>query len=95
MPCLIVREEGQWKFDLPGSMDRLFGGGLDAMVQQLASTMATAMEGVGQAMAEGLKEAFGGMSGEAPAASDEAPAPPAELPAPKPSQPKRKGRAQK
>lgn len=76
LPCLIVKEDGQWKFDLSGSVDRMLGGSLDALVGQLASTMATAMEGVGEAMAEGLKAAFGGET--QPAASDE----PKELPAP-------------
>ncbi|MDD4889014.1 MAG: hypothetical protein PHU85_03720 [Phycisphaerae bacterium] len=76
LPCLIVKEDGQWKFDLAGSVDRMLGGSLESMVGQLASTMATAMEGVGEAMAEGLKAAFGGET--QPAASDE----PKELPAP-------------
>ncbi|MCG3177939.1 MAG: hypothetical protein BIFFINMI_00262 [Phycisphaerae bacterium] len=68
LPCLMVREEGQWKFDLGASMERLLGGSLE----QIAGAMAGAMEGIGQAIADGFREAFG-PSGEQTEGDDAAP----------------------
>jgi len=60
MPCVIVPEDGGWRLDLGQTMERLFGeGGLGRMVDELASTMQQAMEGVGEAIREGFESAFG------------------------------------
>lgn len=72
MDCLMIREKGSWKFDLAASVERMMGGALE----QVVSTMAEVVEGVGKAMGEGLQAAFGESDAEksAPEASwDEAP----------------------
>lgn len=61
MACLMVQEEGQWKFDLSGTMDRMMGG-LQQVMEQMAASMGDAMKGIGEAMAEGLQEAFNGLA---------------------------------
>ncbi|MDQ7779361.1 MAG: hypothetical protein RDV41_06585 [Planctomycetota bacterium] len=69
LPALMVKEDGQWKFDLKGSVDRLLGG-VENVMEQVAGAVAQVMEGVGTAMAEGLSKAFGDATageGEAPA----------------------------
>jgi hypothetical protein len=62
MPCVMVQEDGQWKLDLPATMERMMGGGLGAAMEQVATVMTTAMEGVGRALAGGLGEMMGGGS---------------------------------
>ncbi len=59
MQCLMVEEDGQWKFDLMETMNRLMGGDLGEMMDQMADMMKDTMEGLGEAMAEGMKAAFG------------------------------------
>jgi uncharacterized protein YqcC (DUF446 family) len=71
LPCLIVKEDGQWKFDLSSSVDRMMGGSLQNIVETLGTAMAGAMEGIGKAMSEGLSQAFGES---APAAATDQPA---------------------
>jgi hypothetical protein len=62
MPCVMLNEDGQWKLDLPATMERMMGGGIDAAMEQVATVMSTAMEGVGQALADGLGQVMGGGS---------------------------------
>ncbi len=64
MACIMVREDGAWKFDLATTMERLMGGGLGTMMEDVASKMAEAMQGMGEALATGLGAAFGESSGE-------------------------------
>jgi hypothetical protein len=60
MPCIMMLEDGQWKFDLGSTIERLMSGaGLDRMMEEVASKMSTAMEGVADALSEGFKAAFG------------------------------------
>lgn len=54
MPCVLAKEDGKWKFDLMATMERMFGGSLEAVVQQMAEGMGKAMEGIGQALSEAL-----------------------------------------
>ncbi len=83
LPCRMTKEDGRWKFDLAGTVERMTAGIEQAMGQamgQVATAMSAAMEGVGKAMAEGLSEAFGKEAPEAtePAQSwDDAPLTPA------------------
>lgn len=63
MQCLMVQEEGEWKFDLVETMNRLFGGDMGEMMDQMADLMKDTMEGLGDAIAGGLESAFGGGSG--------------------------------
>lgn len=58
MPCLMVKEDGQWKFDLDGSAERMMGGLTQAM-GEMATAMGDAMKGIGEALADGLQQAFG------------------------------------
>ncbi|MCX7050043.1 MAG: hypothetical protein NTX50_31740 [Candidatus Sumerlaeota bacterium] len=62
MDCVMAREDGEWKFDLLTTMDRLMGGSLDEVVNAMTSQMAEAMKGVGEALAGGMQEAFGQIS---------------------------------
>ncbi|MCY2929127.1 MAG: hypothetical protein NTV86_06455 [Planctomycetota bacterium] len=80
MACLVVQEEGQWKFDLSGTMDRMMGG-LQQAMEQMAVSMGDAMKGIGEAMAEGLQEAFNGLPAEPEPEKAPEPLPP---PSPKP-----------
>jgi hypothetical protein len=68
MDCLMVKEDGQWKFDLSETMNRMFGGNLEEAVEQIGDAvgkaMGEAMKGVGDAIGEGLRAAFGEGSGE-------------------------------
>jgi hypothetical protein len=57
MPCLVIQEDGKWKFDLAHSMERMMSGSLAPLVEGLGK----AMEGIGQAMAEGMEKAFEGI----------------------------------
>ena len=57
VPVVVVQEDGQWKIDLPATMDRLMGGVTAAVGQAMSAVGAaldTAMSGVGAALAEGL-----------------------------------------
>ena len=65
MNCLMTQEDGQWKFDLAGSAERMMAG-LDAAMGQVASAMAGVMGDVGQALSDGLRQAFGDGSPDAP-----------------------------
>lgn len=88
LPCVLVEEDGAWKVDLKASMDRMFGGSVEEALESMVGTMAEAMKGVGEALAEGLSQAFSSEGGDpAPiprtwedAASD--PAPEEVLPSP-------------
>ena len=60
MACQIVKEDGQWKFDLAGTVERMFGGDLGKVVEQVTTAMADAMKGVGEAISEAIGGAFGG-----------------------------------
>jgi hypothetical protein len=59
MPCILVKEDGLWKVDLVGTIDRMMGGSFQAAAGQIATAMSEVMEGVGTALAEGLSQAFG------------------------------------
>ncbi|MFI5377951.1 MAG: YqcC family protein [Tepidisphaerales bacterium] len=52
MACVMVKEDGAWKFDLLTTVERMMGGGLGAAMEQVASKM-------GEALAGGLSAAFG------------------------------------
>jgi len=54
LPCIMVQEEGEWKFDLAGTMERMMGGAMEQAMGQVAEVMSEAMEGVGKAIADGL-----------------------------------------
>lgn len=68
MPFVMVPEDGAYKIDLPATMDKLFGGDLEKLMQQMAETMKTAMEGMGNALAAGLNAALEGTGSPEPAA---------------------------
>ena len=59
MACVMVKEQGEWKFDLATTMERLMGGGLGAAMEQIASKMTEAMQGVGEALSSGMQAVFG------------------------------------
>jgi hypothetical protein len=59
MACIMVKEDGQWKFELMGSVERMMGGSMDAVVEQVTTAIGDAMRGVGQAMSDGMQQAFG------------------------------------
>lgn len=61
LPCILVEEDGRWKFDLAATMERAFGGVMEAAVEQVAGAMSQAMEGVATAM----QSAFGAPEEEA------------------------------
>lgn len=61
MPFAPVVEDGLWKIDMNRTMERLFGGSMQAMVEGIAEGMSQAMQGIGEAMAA----AFSGFSDEA------------------------------
>jgi hypothetical protein len=57
VPMIVVEEEGQWKIDLPATMERLMGGvggTMDKVAGMVGDALTTAMSGVGEALAEGL-----------------------------------------
>jgi hypothetical protein len=54
MDCVMVREDGLWKLDLPETMQRMLGGKLDSAVQQVADGLGRAMEQMGKAVATAL-----------------------------------------
>ncbi|HVS72928.1 MAG TPA: hypothetical protein VHQ47_16860 [Phycisphaerae bacterium] len=61
MPLAPVLEDGQWKLDMGKMFEKLMGGAMEQMVEQVGTAMGAAMEGVGQA----LTAALGGSSEEA------------------------------
>ena len=57
VPVIVVEEEGQWKIDLPATMERLMGGvteALGAAAGAMGEVLTAAMAGVGDAVAEGM-----------------------------------------
>lgn len=54
MPCIVVQEEGKWKFDLATTMERMMGGMLGSAMEQVAGGLNEAMGQVGQAFSEAL-----------------------------------------
>ena len=60
MPFAPVIEDGLWKVDMNRTMERLFGGSMQAMVEGIAEGMSQAMQGIGEAMAA----AFSGFTDE-------------------------------
>jgi hypothetical protein len=54
MDCVMVREDGLWKLDLPQTMQRMLGGNLETAVQQVAEGLGRAMEQMGKAVATAL-----------------------------------------
>lgn len=62
-----VLEDGQWRIDLARTMDRLMGGAM----QQLTEQMGEAMKGMGEAMAEGISKAFEALGGEGETGEEE------------------------
>jgi hypothetical protein len=54
MDCVMVREDGLWKVDLPETMQRMLGGNLETAVQQVAEGLGRAMEQMGNAVATSL-----------------------------------------
>ena len=57
MPMTLTIEDGQWKIDMIRTMDRMFGGSMEKVMDG----MVDALKGVGEAMAEGMKQAFDGI----------------------------------
>jgi hypothetical protein len=58
---IVIEEEGDWKIDLPATLDRMMGGAMNAMGQMMGDAlgavgqaMSTAMTGVTQALATGM-----------------------------------------
>ncbi len=62
MPCIMVKEDGVWKFDLGTTVDRMMGG-LEAAMGEMTKVMGDAMKGIGEAMGEAMTEAFGPSTG--------------------------------
>jgi hypothetical protein len=57
VPMIVVEEEGQWKIDLPATMERLMGGmgeAMDKVTGAMGEALTTAMSGVSAALTEGL-----------------------------------------
>ena len=63
LPFAPVLEEGAWKLDMGRMMERLMGGAMQQMVEQVGSAMGAAMEGVGAAIGGAMEMAFGGSGG--------------------------------
>jgi hypothetical protein len=58
LPIVVVEEDGEWKVDLPATMDRMFGGAMDMMgkaVGAMGEVLSTAMTGVGEALSQGME----------------------------------------
>jgi hypothetical protein len=70
MQCIMVQEgdgpKKAWKFDLPATMERMMGGGLQTAMNEMASAMSKAVKGIGEAFSAGMQEAFGGPPSDAP-----------------------------
>jgi len=59
VPVIVVEEEGQWRIDLPATMERLMGGVTSALGQAVGAmgeALTSAMTGMGEALAEGYGE---------------------------------------
>jgi hypothetical protein len=61
VPMIVVEEEGQWKIDLPATMQRLMGNDAAAtMLNQamgaMGEALTTAMNAVGEVIAEGVEK---------------------------------------
>jgi len=57
VPVIVIREEGEWKVDLPATMDRMFGGVMETMNKAMGAVgeaLSTAMSGVGGAISQGM-----------------------------------------
>ncbi len=57
LPVVVVQEEGEWKVDLPATMDRMFGGAMDVMGKAMGAVgeaLSTVMTGVGEALSQGM-----------------------------------------
>jgi hypothetical protein len=57
VPVIVVQEEGEWKIDLPATMERLMGGmtsALGSAMEAVGEALSTAMSGVGEALAAGM-----------------------------------------
>jgi hypothetical protein len=61
VPMIVVEEEGQWKIDLPATMERLMGGMTEAM-SKVGETLTAVSSSVGEALARG----FAGVTEPAP-----------------------------
>src|SRR5688500_8086105 len=59
MEIVMVAEADGWKVCLGRTMDRMFGGSVEQVMETMAEGLRGAMEGVGEALGEGLKGAFG------------------------------------
>jgi hypothetical protein len=54
MPCILIQENGQWKFDLAATMERMMSGVLNSAVAQVADGMSQAMDKLGHALGDAL-----------------------------------------
>ena len=54
MACVMVQENGAWKFDLATTFERMMGGAMETAMNQVADTMNKVVEGVGQALTSAL-----------------------------------------
>jgi hypothetical protein len=58
VPVIVVQEDGQWKIDLPATMERLMTGTegspgiMESFTQAVAESLTTTMSGVSEALAE-------------------------------------------
>ncbi len=76
VPVVVIEEEGQWRIDLPATMERMLGGAAEAVGQAMAA-MGDAMVGAVSAIQEGFAGALGTSAGSAePARRTEAAARP-------------------
>lgn len=72
LPCVVVEEDGAWKFDLAATLDLKMGGMQQAMEQAMAQ-MGEAMSGAMSGMAEAMQAAFGSGEGDARTSWDDVP----------------------
>ncbi len=56
-PFTLTQEDGRYKIDMIRTVERIFGGGMNAVMDGVVD----ALKGVGEAMAEGMKQAFDGL----------------------------------
>ena len=56
-PFTLTEEDGQYKINMIRTMDRMFGGDVNGLMDG----MVDALKGVGEAMADGMKQAFDGL----------------------------------
>lgn len=67
LPCIMVEEDGAWKFDLDATMS-LKMGDIQDMMEEVGKQMGEALGGIAEGIANAFSEAFG--SDEAPNWSD-------------------------